>query len=364
MNCRICNSKTALYKKNNSAANNVSLSETTPFKTNGIALNVYLCKNCNHYQIERKVADDYYDDYLMSSAYTDSIIKICNEQCTNLKHLRPNAKNIVDIGCGDGGFLMQAKKYFNSVTGYEPSKAFYTIAKKNGLDVINKYVDNKIDSTKKYDAFVSRQVFEHLDNPVTTLRTIKKILNEDSIGLIEVPNGQKILEYDRYFDIFSDHLNYFTPSSLCRLVEKLDFEVIKILTSLNDDYLEIYFRNKKKSVSKNFENNHSAFILEKVKKFKKVAIWGAGAKSQSFFTAIGGSLKPYIIIDSDTFKQGKYLPNTEVPITLPDPEKINECDLVIIFSMSYSKEITEYLQKINYSKKLMLLEPSPKILEM
>lgn len=66
---------------------------------------------------------------------------------------------------------------------------------------------------------------------------------------------KKMLSEGRYFDLFSDHLNYFTSMSLCYLAERANFNVIKVQESFQDDYLEIYLRKKRKETEFNREKS-------------------------------------------------------------------------------------------------------------
>ena len=51
---------------------------------------------------------------------------------------------------------------------------------------------------------------EHLPDPNTVLQGISYNLNEDGIGLVEVPNFEMILEKNLYSEFIIDHLFYFT----------------------------------------------------------------------------------------------------------------------------------------------------------
>ena len=52
-------------------------------------------------------------------------------------YLKNKKKKILEIGCNDGIFLKNFKKYNH--LGIEPSKNVYKIAKQNSLNVINNF---------------------------------------------------------------------------------------------------------------------------------------------------------------------------------------------------------------------------------
>ncbi|WP_248929424.1 class I SAM-dependent methyltransferase [Paenibacillus hamazuiensis] len=301
----------------------------------------------------------------MTASYSEKMQSHQKSQVNELFYLSNKSNNFLEIGCGDGNFLILAKEVFTEVIGIEPSKAFYLECCKKGLNVINEYLTKDIKLNVKFSVFASRQVFEHLSNPFETLDAIFPLLNEGAVGLIEVPNAQKMLAENRYFDLFSDHLNYFTPQSLCALAEKCNFNVIKIQESFGGDYLEIYLRKKTTIQSLNDKKiKDLQFIKTKSREYRKVSAWGAGAKAQSILTAIGLDLELKYIFDSDPHKHNKYICNSSALIVPPSIEKICSNDLIILFAVSYQDEIISLLKNnYNFQGYVMSLEGEPCILK-
>lgn len=110
------------------------------------------------------------------------------------------------------------EKYFSSVLGIEPSKVQFNIAKKLGKNVINAYFTKELKlEANGYSAFASTQVFEHVTVIQDILEYAFELLENRGEGLVEVPNGQKMYQERCYYDVFPDHVNYYTPLSLCTL---------------------------------------------------------------------------------------------------------------------------------------------------
>ncbi len=55
--------------------------------------------------------------------------------------------------------------------------------------------------------------------------------------------------------------------------------------------------------------------------------------------------QPKYVFDSNSVFYRGYLCNSNVQVSQPDKEKINECEVVIIFAISYKNEIKEILRK-------------------
>jgi SAM-dependent methyltransferase len=358
MKCRICETKTIKYSSFTNIAKQVSLLKKEPFKYNGQDVDMFLCPNCNHYQIEYNNREDYYDEYIMLP-HADSIYNFRERQINQLFNMNSNAKSFIEIGCGDGGFLVHASKYYSRVVGNEPSNIYNKLTKDKGFECISEYITKDTKVTEKFDSFCVKQVFEHLSSPKETLTKIYEMINNNGTGFIEIPNGAKTIYNKRYYDIFTDHVNYFTPTSLAKLAEECGFIVVKIEETFGGDYLECYLK-KDENFLEGIEQKRAFdfnFIKENIKNYKNVGAFGAGAKGYAILTALGNESLLKFIFDDDPNKQGNYLPNTSKPVTAPNPEDISELDLIIIFAASYQDEIISNLKnKYNFNGDIIGLQ--------
>jgi len=318
---------------------------------------MFLCPCCNHYQIEYNNEEDYYDEYIMLP-HADSIYGFRERQIKQLFDMNPNAKSFIEIGCGDGGFLVHASKYYSRVVGNEPSNVYNKLTQDKGFECMSEYITNETEVKETFDSFCAKQVFEHLPSPKETLTKIYKMINNGGVGFIEIPNGAKTIYNKRYYDIFTDHVNYFTPTSLAKLAEECGFIVVKIEETFGGDYLECYLKKDENHLS--IEQKRTSdlnFIKDNIKNYKNVGAFGAGAKGYAILTALGNEPSLKFIFDNDPNKQGKYLPNIPTPITLPTPEDISKLDLIIIFAASYQNEIiTNLKNKYNFSGDIIGLQ--------
>lgn len=133
-------------------------------------------------------------------------------------------KNILDFGCGAGGFLIKSKKIANSVEGIELEESLKNHFKKNNLTVWPR-LENLLEiKNKKYDLITAFHVFEHLSDPITILKKLSKLLSKDGEIIIEVPNSDDALltlyqnkEFSN-FTYWSQHLFLFNEKTFSDLV--------------------------------------------------------------------------------------------------------------------------------------------------
>ena len=151
------------------------------------------------------------------------------------KKIKKNKKTILDIGSGFGHFLKIGKDRNWDVTGIEPSLKGAQFAKeKFDLEIINSNFDDElIKNLKKFDAIHLSEVLEHVPKPVNFLKNIYKVLNNNGLLCIEVPNDYNLMQESAAINLKLDpwwlsppfHVNYFNYDSLINLLETNNFKV-------------------------------------------------------------------------------------------------------------------------------------------
>jgi SAM-dependent methyltransferase len=322
-------------------------------------------------QIDKNVQTDYYDEYYMTTSFSESMKIYEKELCEKFfKEFSLKNKKLIEIGSGDGQFLKMFSDKGTDVLGFEPSKTFFNLALKRGLKMKNEYFNSNSNINDNfYDAVISRQVFEHLNNPNEVLENIFKKLKFGGVGLIEIPSFEKSLKENRYYDVFLDHKCYYTKKTLSHLLNKNGFEVTNIFNSFNDEYIVAYFRknmqNDIQQFAENFldyKSNFKNIINKMTLNSKKIVMYGAGGKGLSVLTMcnIDSSQISYVV-DSDLTKQNKYTVGSHILIKPPEILKTDEVDVIIISAMAYYEEILKDLtEKYNYSGEIYAISPNLK----
>lgn len=144
-----------------------------------------------------------------------------------------NGKDILDFGCGNGGFLIRAKNKANKVFGIELEKSVQEYFKQNGLTVFSD-IDEMEEKDAKVDYIFMFHVLEHIENPIPLLEKFKKILKPNGKLIVEVPNSDDALltlyENKAFseFTYWSPHLYLYNEKTLENLLSKAHFETEKI----------------------------------------------------------------------------------------------------------------------------------------
>ena len=99
-------------------------------------------------------------------------------------------RDVLDFGCGPGGFLLKARSKCRSVVGIELESRLQSHFTKNNLNVVKKLHDLPID--QKFDMITAFHVVEHFEDPADMLQQLSTKLNGGKI-VIEIPSSTDVL---------------------------------------------------------------------------------------------------------------------------------------------------------------------------
>lgn len=168
---------------------------TAPFK-------VVKCQACSLVYLGNPPDDSLlYEDYYESGDYPpeaycrdSSVAALAELYALNAQRikwisaLKANGK-LLDLGCGRGYFLATAREHSFEVTGIDVSARAIEYAQQAfGVEVAAKTLDELQKDSQKFDVITLWHVLEHFADPVSTLRKIKNLLQENGVCCIEVPN--------------------------------------------------------------------------------------------------------------------------------------------------------------------------------
>ena len=172
---------------------------------------------------------------------------------------------LIDIGCGEGFF---ARFFYDHGWEMECCDLSSFGIEMHNPEILNfftqnnifKELDEKITDNNKFDLINLSNVLEHVREPIILLESVKKIMGGDSMLRIKVPNDfsnlqQILLDSSRisseYWFNPPGHLNFFTLTSLKKVLTSCGFSIVKILA---DFPIEIFLLNK-----------HSNYVVDKSK---------------------------------------------------------------------------------------------------
>ncbi|EKQ52025.1 MAG: methylase involved in ubiquinone/menaquinone biosynthesis [Methanobacterium sp. Maddingley MBC34] len=215
------------------------------YKKNGL-FTVVKCKECGLIYInprpKQTVISSYYPDEYWEMDNDNGVMEAKIKQIAHrfinkisYKMTIPPKKGgkILDIGCGDGKGLLKLKEEGWETYGVEISDlAAKYVREKYGLNVFTGIVEDAGFEDEFFDAIILSHVIEHLSDPKTTLTEVNRILKNDGMFTISLPNVASFeAKYFKKYWIGWDiprHFYYFTPITIKSLLDKTGFDVLTI----------------------------------------------------------------------------------------------------------------------------------------
>lgn len=279
---------------------------------------------------------------------------------------------VLEVGCGKGDFLrLFCERTGAHGLGYDTSYEGPSRASGGKVRFYQRYV-RASDIRSHFDVVICRHVVEHVQPIGEFLSGLREIhaAAGDPVTVIETPCFEWIAENGCFWDVFSEHCNYFTLPCLAYLCERAGFKVCRHSTVFGGQYqlLELRLGVKAAAVSlpapeipvrlPSFARRAEQEVSRMAKKIRSLAkgkgwaIWGAAAKGVALVNRLR-PLRPQFVIDANTAKQGGFIPGSNVPIVAPDDPRIASLELVLVANPNYEAEISCTLASNGFSKRIV-----------
>lgn len=139
-----------------------------------------------------------------------------------------NKGRVLEVGCSTGLLLSLLKGLGFDVLGVEISPPAAQVAQARGIKVIIQPFE-QVKFSEKFDVIIFNHTLEHLPDPASVLKKVLKILKEDGILFIDLPNfgslSAKIYKCSWPLLLADEHYYHFTLKSLSKLLDMAGFKI-------------------------------------------------------------------------------------------------------------------------------------------
>lgn len=245
MFCPVCNQKE--YSK---------MLTVKDFTVSSEDFEIVECASCGFRFTAHPPAPDQIGRYYQSDAYishTDSkkgifntIYQLIRKQAVQSKrkmvcHFSQRKTGmLLDYGCGTGAFLVEMKSTGWQVQGMEPDPGARSRAE--DLTASNIMEPDKLSTldSASVDVVTMWHVLEHVHALHDTLSQVKRILKENGLLVVAVPNhmSHDARHYGEHWAAYDvpRHLHHFSPSSITHLMKMHGLQVRKVLPMWYDAF--------------------------------------------------------------------------------------------------------------------------------
>ncbi len=337
-------------------------------------LELNYCPICHNCQLsvavdQKKMFSNYLYTSSTSKSFREHFISAAKKYIKEFKLTKKSL--IIDVGSNDGVALKPFKNLgYNNILGIEPAVNLARLANKNKIKTFNGFLEktNLKKLKKNADLILASNVFAHSDKLKEMADCMIKLLSKNGVLIIEIQyllNTLKDLTFD---NIYHEHYNYWSLTSLSNFFKKFEVKLFKAeKINTHGGSLRIYVsKNKKikvdKSINKIIKEEEIFGIKkydtykkfgEKIYKIKKNVVkniqelknknkiligYGAPAKATTALNFFGISHEIDFIVEDNKLKHNKIIPGVNIPI-FSKTKIIGKKNPIIVMAWNFFNEI-------------------------
>jgi hypothetical protein len=234
------------------------------------------------------------------------------------------------------------------------------------------------------DFLVCKMTLEHIHNPTEFLSMIRRTLIQSPGATLffQVPDVSRILDEVAFWDVYYEHVSYFSPISLASLFRRAGFQVLELWRDYDDQYIllsatlegqtehpnvqPLESLSDLKARKEHFvENIHSSlrtwksFLRTQIQAGRKVILWGAGSKGVAFLTSLDIEDEIAYCVDINPHKEATFMAGTGHLIVSPDFLAADRPDMVLIMNPIYRPEIRREISAMGFSPQILTVNDVP-----
>jgi SAM-dependent methyltransferase len=292
-----------------------------------------------------------------------------------LLQVLPEQPKVVEIGCGDGGFLRGLAERFQGrgeFTGFDPSGDVPATGSR--FRFVRALFEPMRDlPLYKPDLILMRHVVEHLSAPAEFLQALSWASREagmEPLLYCEVPCIDRVFETGRLADFYHEHPSQFTTLSFTHLLHGVG-RIEAIEHCYGGEVICGRVRLRPSSIKQNLANKAVAFaesipyslshIREQLDQLvtsgQRVAIWGGTGKGAAFMHCYGVTAERFpLVVDSDPRKVGSYVPGVGQEIRPIAALKQQPVEVLIIPTQWRARDILQEASSFGLQFDQVLIE--------
>lgn len=343
-------------------------------------LEVARCTSCNLVQLRHTVAPEVlFHDYLYVSSTSPVFRAHFMEYARELterfglssEHL------VVDVGSNDGILLKPLRDRGVRVLGVEPAQRIADLARADGIETMTAFFDPACAREIRAahgpaHVVTANNVFAHTPDLVAFATAAKHLLTDNGVFVFEVQYLEDLLANNLFDIVYHEHLCYYHLTPLVPFFARLGMEVFNVRRipvhggsirvfvqraggpHARTAGLDAFLKEERQAglethaplaafadrVERNKRRLHD--LLDPLRAAgKRIVGYGAPAKATTllYTFGIGAETLDYIVDDDRTFKQGRFMPGSHIPIVSPDRLYEDHPDYALILAWNFAEPI-------------------------
>jgi hypothetical protein len=350
-------------------------------------LRVYVCDHCYLVQLDEYLSPgEIFTEYAYFSSYSDSwLAHARNYTAMIIDRLSLGSEHlVVELASNDGYLLQYFVERGVPVLGVEPAVNVAVAAEQRGVRTLVRFFGRQlaqemISAGQTAHLIIGNNVLAQVPDLNDFVAGMKILLAPDGVITLEFPHLSRLIDENQFDTIYHEHFSYFSFLTTIEILKAHGLTVFDVEElGTHGGSLRVYGRHDSDGtkpvgprVLELAERERRAGILspayysafsEKVKETKRklldfligarragmtVVGYGAPGKGNTLLNYCG--IRTDFLdftVDRSTYKQGKFLPGTHIPILHPDKIRETRPAYVLILPWNLKDEIMAQLSYI------------------
>jgi SAM-dependent methyltransferase len=348
-------------------------------------LHVRVCDQCFLVQLPTYVGGEeiFGGEYAYFSSYSDSWVehaRIYTEAIIDRLALDGDSL-VVEVASNDGYLLQHFVARGIPVLGVEPAENVAEAARERNVPTLGAFFGIETAGQlradgRSADLIVGNNVLAHVPDLHDFVGGFKRLLGPRGVVTVEFPHLERLIDGNQFDTIYHEHFSYFSFLTACRAFAEHGLEVFDVEElPTHGGSLRVYARHEeddsqpvRASVGELLAREQAAgvgslgyyetfgrsveqtkrrllaFLIGLKDKGASVAGYGAPGKGNTLlnYCGIRNDLLEYTV-DRNTYKHGRFLPGTHIPIFPPERIAETRPDVVLILPWNLRDEIVKQL---------------------
>jgi ubiquinone/menaquinone biosynthesis C-methylase UbiE len=347
-------------------------------------LHVYVCDRCFLVQLEEYVrVEEIFGEYAYFSSYAVSWVDHMRryaDMITDRLGLGTESF-VVEVASNDGYLLQHFVQKDIPVLGIEPAANVAKVAIDKGIPTLVEFFGERtarqlVAQGRQADLICGANVLAQVPQPNDFVKGLQLLLKPGGVVTIEFPHLMRLMAENQFDTIYHEHFSYFSFLSAERIFNAhslILFDVEELPT--HGGSLRVYARHADDTTKpvttraqqlrqreidagllrletyasfgeqvKETKRKLLEFLIAAKRAGKTIVGYGAPGKGNTLLNYCG--IRTDFLdftVDRNTYKQGKFLPGTRIPIHHPDRIREARPDYVLILPWNLKDEIVQQL---------------------
>lgn len=341
------------------------------------------CSDCGfvHNRAFDPTLTEYSDRYVSTQAHSPTFAVYQRTLAHRIgEHFGPHGGRVLEIGCGAGEFVhLLAELLDVEAIGIDPAATAgpgAPLPRSARVRLLSRFFDETAADELEADVVVCKMTLEHVPAVEPFAAALAHLAgNRPGLGLfLQVPDAERVLRQEAFWDIYYEHCNYFTAATLRALAERHGFGDVTVTTDYGDQYLDLFARHGGPihppqggpaafvTLVERFRRAVPATIAawsEEIDRRtacgRKLVLWGSGSKAVAFLGVLPNSDRIDAVVDINPARQGQFVAGTAHPVIAPEELRSRRPHTVVVMNPNYVAEISAALAELDCAADVLAL---------